>query len=175
MVLDRTFTLMAWAPVVAVAFFLDAASRRNRVLGTLAFMALAAFVLPSSLNAITARTGPDTPLRVLAQRVRRGDIVAVRPASKAPELQWSLGVQTHSSTHAVRVPDVPNGSGVPGAFGIRLGTGPATGRVWLLDWKASRAPVIAGAEQCRHSWGGGHVRIRCLETDAAPRGPMGPT
>lgn len=171
-VLDRTFTLMAWAPAVAVAFLLDAASRNNRIVGSLTFMALAAFLMPSSLNAITTPSGPDTPLRALEQRVRPGDIVAVRPASKAPELQWSLGVQTHSSTNAVPVPGLVNVAGAPRAFGIRVGSGPTSGRVWILDWKSRHSPALAGAAQCRPSWGWGHVRIRCLETGSDARNPI---
>lgn len=154
-VLDRTFTLMAWAPVVALAFVLDAIFRRNRVVGALALVGVVAVALPSALTIVTEHKGPDSPLRALETRVRPGDIVAVQPVSKAPELQWSLGVQTHSSTRQVSVP------GNPRAFGIRIGTGAPTGRVWLLNWNAHRTPADL-TSQCGPRWGSGHVRIRCL-------------
>lgn len=154
-VLDRTFTLMAWAPVVALAFVLDAIFRRNRVVGALALAGVVAVALPSALTIVTEHKGPDSPLRALQTRVRPGDIVGVQPVSKAPELQWSLGVQTHSSTRQVSVP------GSPRAFGIRIGTGVPTGRVWLLNWNAHRTPADLVSE-CGPGWGSGRVRIRCL-------------
>ena len=168
-VLDRTFTLMAWAPVVALAFVLDAIVRRHRFVGALAVAGVIAVALPSALNTITAHKGPDSPLRALETRVRPGDIVAVQPLSKAPELQWSLGVQTHSSTRQVSVP------GNPRAFGIRIGTGAATGRVWLLNWRAHHTAADLTSE-CGTPWGFGHVRIRCLiagtlTAAAAPAAP----
>ena len=154
-VLDRTFTLMSWAPVVALAFVLDAVIRRNRIVGAVALLAVAAIALPSALTIITEHKGPDSPLRALETRVRPGDIVAVQPVSKAPELQWSLGVQTRSSTRQVSVP------GNPRAFGIRIGTGAPTGRVWLLNWNAHHAHADL-ISPCGPPWGSGHVRIRCL-------------
>ena len=168
-VLDRTFTLMAWAPVVALAFVLDAIVRRHRIVGALAVAGVIAVALPSALTTITAHKGPDSPLRALEARVRPGDIVAVQPLSKAPELQWSLGVQTHSSTRQVSVP------GNPRAFGIRIGTGAATGRVWLLNWRAHHTAADLTSE-CGTPWGFGHVRIRCLiagtlTAAAAPAAP----
>lgn len=157
-VLDRTFTLMAWGPVVALAFVLDAVMRRNRFLGALAVAAVLVMALPSAWTIVTRSKGPDAPLRALEARARPGDIVAVQPLSKAPELQWSLGVQTHSSTRQVSVP------GHPRAFGIRMGTGASTGRIWLLNWHAHRTsanPIPA----CGPRWGWGHVRIHCLMAD----------
>ena len=154
-VLDRTFTLMAWAPVVALAFVLDAVFRRNRFVGALALAGVVAIALPSVQSILTSPKGPNAPLRALEARARPGDIVAVQPLSKAPELQWSLGVQTHSSTRQVSVP------GNPKAFGIRIGTGAATGRVWLLNWNAHHAPTDL-TSPCGPRWGWGHVRIRCL-------------
>ena len=154
-VLDRTFTLMSWAPVVALAFVLDAVVRRNRFVGALALTSLVAIALPSSLAIVDSHSGPNSPLRALEARVRPGDIVAVQPLSKAPELQWSLGVQTHSSTRQVSVP------GNPRAFGIRIGTGAATGRVWLLNWNAHHGPADLSSP-CGPQWGAGRVRIRCL-------------
>ena len=57
-----------------------------------AIAAVAAVLLvPDAWSVATSRTGPSAPLTALDRRIRPGDVVAVRPASKAPELQWSLG------------------------------------------------------------------------------------
>ena len=154
-VLDRTFTLMSWAPVVALAFVVDAVVRRNRFVGVLAMAVVIAIALPPSLAIVAGHNGPDSPLRALEARVRPGDIVAVQPPSKAPEVQWSLGVQTQSSTRQVSVP------GRPRAFGIRIGTGASTGRIWLLNWNAHHAPTDL-VSPCGPQWGTGRVQIHCL-------------
>ena len=78
-VLDRTFTLMAWAPCIAVAVLLDTVLVRHRVLGAVALVAVLAVVVPATVGAIQTRTGPDVPLRELARLAGPGDVVAVRP------------------------------------------------------------------------------------------------
>ena len=159
-VLDRTFTLMAWAPFAAVAFVIDALIRRRAALGTFALVAIFAVIVPSTIHTIQAPTGPDAPLRALARLAKPGDIVAVRPASKAPEIAWSLGVRGGSSTQQVAVP------GFPKAFGIRVGSAPASGRTWLLDWKGvrnSRVSQASTATPCAPQWSWGKTHIRCIK------------
>ncbi len=154
-VLDRTFTLMAWAPCLAIAWLLDALVCRRRILGLVAVLAVLAVLVPSTLHAIQTPSGPDAPLRELARVAGPGDIVAVRPATKAPEIAWSLGVRGHMPTRRVAVP------GVAKAFGIQLGAGKPSGRVWLLDWHSVRNPGVS-AEQCAPRWSWGHTHIRCI-------------
>lgn len=155
-VLDRTFTLMAWAPCLAIAWLLDALVRRRPLLGFVAVLAVVTVLVPPTLGAIQTPSGPDGPLRELARVARPGDIVAVRPASKAPELAWSLGVRADAPTRRVAVP------GVPSAFGIQMGTGRPSGRVWLLDWRSVRNRGVFAAEQCAPRWSWGHTHIRCI-------------
>ncbi len=156
-VLDRTFTLMAWAPVLAVAYLLDALSARHRALGVVAIVGVLAAIVPSTLDTIRTPAGPDRPLRELARVAKPGDIVAVRPVSKAPEVAWSLGVREHSPTRGVVVP------GVPKAFGIRFGNAEPSGRIWLLDWRSFRNPGISSAARCARQWSWGHTNIQCID------------
>ena len=130
------------------------------MLGVIALVGILIVMVPSTLHKIQMPSGPDRPLRELARDVKPGDIVAVRPASKAPEIAWSLGVREHLAARRVAVPDVPH------AFGIELGTGPASGRVWLLDWRRFRTPAVSAADQCAPRWARGHPHIRCLRDDA---------
>ena len=158
-VLDRTFTLMSWAPLVAVAFLVDAGLRRGgaiRVLGAIALVGAFAVIVPSAVQTTQARTGPDVPLRQLELVARPGDIVAVRPMSKAVEMQWSFGVHHHSSTTPVAVP------GLPTAFALRIGSAAPSGRVWLLDWPPMHSPIRANTAQCAARWSWGKTRIHCL-------------
>lgn len=165
-VLDRTFTLMAWAPAVAVAWLLEWTLCERRAVGVVLVGATAAVTLPGVVTATTASTGPTVPLQALDRRVVPGDVVAVWPASKAPELQWSLGVRRHQQAQRVEV------TGLHRAYALRLGSGPPTGRVWYLDWHVRRgAGRPAGtASSCGAPWRWGHTRIDCLTGPDAGRG-----
>jgi hypothetical protein len=155
-VLDRTFTFMAWAPCLALAGLVDSLAVRRRMLGVLALVVLLAAILPSTFSTIHTRSGPDAPLRALARTAKPGDIVAIRPAWKAPEIEWTLGVRTHAAARPVPVPDVPN------AFGIELGSGMPSGRIWLFDWRHFQKPNVSAAEQCAPRWSWGNTHIRCF-------------
>ncbi len=155
-VLDRTFTLMAWAPVVAIAFLIERVLRRQHLVGVAAVTITAFVVVPGATWSLTSRRGPSDPLTALDRRIRPGDIVAVRPASKAPEMQWSLAIRNGLAGRPVEV------SGLPKTYALRLGTGPATGRTWYLDWRTHRWPMPAAATSCGPGWVGGNVRARCL-------------
>lgn len=161
-VLDRTFTLMSWAPLVAIAVAIDALLRSRRVLGVVVVAVGLGIALPAA-TAITGHvTGPDTPLRALAARARAGDVVAVRPRSKAPELQWALGVRTGSDPSHVAV------AGVPRAFAMQFGHGPSTGRVFLLDWEHHRLSPMLRGSTCAPHWTWGNTSIRCLQVSTSP-------
>ena len=161
-VLDRTFTLIAWAPLLAAAVSLDALLRRSVKIGAMALVGTTAVMLPSAFGVVNQVTGPDAPLRALEQRLRPGDIVAVRPMSKAPELEWSLGVRHRSSIAPVRLP------GLSRAFGIRYKSDDPSGRLFLLDWKHSSSPASWPArESCGHTWRWGKTHIQCLEIGKA--------
>jgi hypothetical protein len=181
-VLDRTFTLMAWAPVLAVAFAADAVIRHWRVAGTaLAGTALVALLVTTG-TAIGTPTGPQAPLSALDARIRLGDIVAVRPAFKAPEMQWSLGVREGVQVHPVHLAELTD------SYAVRVGHHSPTGRVWVLDWHAHRRNhlLALAATDCAPIWHGGAAAIRCLprsevalatgppiaDSRAAARGPI---
>lgn len=162
-VLDRTFTLMAWAPGLAVAFLLDAVLRRQRVVGVALLVAATLVIAPSAAWAVGARSGPSAPLTALDTRIRPGDVVAVRPASKQPEMDWSLGVRHHQRIQPVTV------SGLERAYSIRLGTAPLTGRTWYLDWSTRRWPdrPILGTTSCATPWRHGGMTITCIQGASA--------
>ncbi len=157
-VLDRTFTLMAWAPAVAIAFLVDALLTRRAAWSGLAVAAVAGvLLLPDAWSVATARTGPSTPLSALDQRIRAGDVVAVRPASKAPELQWTLAVRNRLAGRPVEV------AGLPKTFALRMGNAAPTGRVWYLTWRAHRWHTPAPTTpSCAAAWKWGGTRINCL-------------
>jgi hypothetical protein len=157
--LDRTLTMTAWAPVLAVAVALDALLSRTRVLAVVAIAILTVLVVPAAVNAVATSSGADRALRRLEAVARPGDVVAVRSASKAPEVVWTLGVRGRFPWHAVTVADVS-----PKAAGLQLGGAPPTGRVWILDWN-SRVRAAPGYERCAADQNFGVSRILCLRRE----------
>ncbi len=159
--LDRTLTLTAWAPLLAIGVLLDRLLARARVLGVVALVVVAALLLPPTFTAVSESSGPDRGLRRLEAVVRPGDVVAVRSAAKAPEVIWTIGVRGQLPWRAVTVAGV-----VPKVAGLALGGAPASGRVWILDWK-SKVREAPGYTRCAPDQNFGVSRIMCLQRDAA--------
>ena len=152
-VIDRTFTVVAWGPVLAIAFALDAVASRHRAAGAVAFVALLAVMLPSTAYAVTVRSGPDVAIRHLQSVAHTGDVIAVRPAWKGVETQWSIGVRGGRAFRTVHV------AALPDAASRVIGRGPATGRVWVLDWHHY---ALANAAPCAPTWQRGTSRVECV-------------
>jgi hypothetical protein len=108
------------------------------------------------LNALAGSTGADRALRRLEAVARPGDVVAVRAAGKAPEVQWTLGVRGHQPWQPVTLTDV-----LPTVAGLRLGGRAPTGRIWILDWN-SRVRAAPGYQRCAPDRHFGVSRILCL-------------
>ncbi len=155
--IDRTLTATAWAPMFAVALVLDLAIRRFRLLGPVALALVLVVGMQGALRAVYQPTGPNTALNRLAAVVRPGDVVAVTPAYKGVELDWTLGVR--SADGVARAVDL---DGLGPNRAIALTGKPATGRIWLLDFHANRKPLVLPADQCAKPWMHGSTRVECL-------------
>jgi hypothetical protein len=156
--LDRTFTVVAWAPLVALGFLTAELLRRSRVLGVCAMAALAAATIPSALASYHLRTGPDVGLRALEQRARPGDVVAILGVAYAVELDWSLGVRGHLPAKRVTIHELPN------TAALALGHVPSTGRVWLLGLHGAR---VKNFTPCAPTWISGTSRVFCIRRTSA--------
>ena len=133
--IDRTLTVAAWGPLLAIAFLVQGAARRSRVLATAAVVLVAVVMIPAGIHAVTVPSTPNVALRHLDRVVRPGDVVAIRPAVKQPELAWTVAVHADRTTTPARA-----GLANTAAFRIGRSATPATGRIWLLDW--NRRPVL---------------------------------
>ena len=161
--LDRTLTLGAWAPLLAIGMFLDALLTRVRAVGVVALLVVGVLLIPPTFLAVSDSTGADRALRRLEAVARPGDIVAVRSADKAPEVLWTLGVRGHEPWRAVTVAGI-----MPTVAGLELGGGPVTGRVWVLDWN-SKVREADGYSRCAPDQNFGVSRIMCLARDGNVR------
>jgi len=153
--------MTAWAPILAIAVVLDRLLARAPALGVVAIAVAAMLLVPPALAAVTSSSGADRALRRLDAVVRPGDVVAVRAAAKAPEIDWTLGVRGHEPWRPVTLTDVS-----PTVAGLRLGRKELRGRVWILDW-SSRVRAAPGYERCAPDRHFGVSRILCLRRVAA--------
>jgi hypothetical protein len=159
--LDRTLTLGAWAPLLAIGVLLDVLLTRARVVGVLALLVVGALLIPPTFLTVSESSGPDRALRRLEAVARPGDVVAVRSADKASEVVWTLGVRGSEPWRAVTVTGI-----VPKVAGLALGGGPLSGRLWVLDWN-SRVRRADGYSRCAPDQNFGVSRIMCLRRDGA--------
>jgi hypothetical protein len=158
LLLDRTLTLVAWGPALALGVVVDALWSRWRVLGACAAVALVVLLAVPTTAVVSDRSGPTTGLNRLVAVARPGDVVAVRSAGKLPEVEWTLGVRSGRPWHAVTLPGLPN------AAGILVGDVHPTGRVWVLDWNG----LLRSARdyvRCAPDWTFGRSRVLCLQRD----------
>jgi hypothetical protein len=166
--LDRTLTVSAWGPLLAIAFAVQAVARRSPVVAGVAVTLVAIVMIPASIHTVTVRTGPDVALRHLQGVVHAGDVVAIRPKVKQPELVWSVGVQAHRETGPTRVPGLRNSAAV-----VVDRDAPRSGRIWLLDWNR-RAVLQHRFVRCAPTWTRGTSRVMCLQPVVAARAPASP-
>jgi hypothetical protein len=152
--IPRTLTFGAWAPLVAVAFLLDAALRRWRMVGVAAVALVAVMVLGSTAQALR-----DEPLGRIDELdahlhavVRPGDVV-VTASWERSLVEWPVRVQGDVPTTAVHSP-------LHKGTAFRL-AGRPTGRVWLVQ-SAEETETIPGYVRCARPWRNAAVQVHCL-------------
>ena len=143
--IDRTLTVAAWGPLLAIGFLVGAMAQRSRAIAATVVVVIALVAVPAAVQVVETRSNPDRALRHLEQVVRPGDVVATRSSGRLPEIAWSIGVRGSQPTHPVVL------TGLGSTAGFELGTGPRTGRIWLLDWTQRPLPG-AGLARCAPDW-----------------------
>ena len=155
--LDRTLTLAAWAPLVAIAYLVDAAFRRWTALGVTATLAVGLLVVCGSYGFFSKAWEYDVAVAHLQAAVEHGDVIAVDPVWYAPLLEWRLVVQGPGHLSRVSSP------GLIDTETIVVGSTKPTGRVWLFELAHSHQNT-AGRERSARDWTDGTTRILCLRT-----------
>ncbi len=164
--LDRTLTLAAWGPLLALAVAADALSRRARALGFPAAAITAVVMLASTAGAIAA-PGPTAALDQLDRVARPGDVIAIQPLPKGVELDWTLAIRGDDGpTRSVQLP------GIRDAAAVALTGRRPTGRVWLMQI-TSRKIALAGDHLCAPTWHRGLTRMFCIRREFGRRFPSG--
>jgi hypothetical protein len=154
--LDRTLSLAAWAPALALGVLGDALVIRWRRAGTaiVAAALVAVFVGTAGFLAVK-RFDVDLSIDRLTAVVRRGDVVATRPARYGALANYRIGVLGGGPVSSVLTP------GLVDTDAFRIGPAPATGRIWLLsladDHRRNR-----GFTPCAPTWTDGVTKVECL-------------
>lgn len=158
--LDRTLTLASWGPLLALGYFVDALSRRARMLGVVGAATVAVTVLASVPHALHER-GPTALLAQLERVSRPGDVVAIQPSPMGVELDWSLGVGgDEGPARAIHLP------GMRRTVALALVGGRASGRIWLMQLTAG-ASNLQGYERCAPNRHYRAAQLLCLRYDSA--------
>jgi hypothetical protein len=155
--MDRSLTVAAWAPVLALAWLLDAVAARGLVGRAAAALALVVLVVPGTVTFMTGSWGDGVSADAVAGSVRRGDRVAVVPAWYHPLIDWELGVHGIAGSHRVTVNDVDDAAGVV-VGPERLGR-----RTWLVTL-TSNPENYSEYPRCARDRVDGSARILCLQT-----------
>jgi hypothetical protein len=158
--LDRTVTVAAWAPCLAIGFAVDAGWHRSRPVGLAVALLVAALVVPATLVFLDRQWEYDASVDYLVAVTRPGDVVATVPEWYGPLVDWRIGVQQFASATPVRVHHLPQSDA------IRLGRHAATGRVWVLSFAGDHR-AFPGSARCAPDWTDGVTVVSCLV--ATPR------
>jgi hypothetical protein len=154
--IDRTLTLFAWAPVLALGYAIDAIVRRRRGIAAVAIALTALLVVPATARSVSP-VGPSASLQELERVVRPGDVIAIQPASKGVELYWTLGIRSD---------DGPSRSTVLPGFrhttALALTGRRPTGRIWLMQYAAAPIP-LRHYHRCARTWRHGPTRLVCID------------
>ena len=153
--LNRTLTVAAWGPLLAIGYLVDAAFRRARVAGMVAAAGAALLMLASVPAALTV-PGPTAALNELDRVAQPGDVIAIQPPSKGVELYWTIGVRSDDGpARAVHIRSIHD------AVALALTARRPTGRIWLMQ--VSKQPIdLHNFHLCAHTWHNGASRMLCI-------------
>jgi hypothetical protein len=162
--LNRTLTVVAWGPLLAIGYLLDALAQRARALGAAAATVVALAMLSSVPGALLA-AGPNTALTELSRVAAPGDVVAIQPPSKGVELYWTMGVRSDDGpARAVQV------KGIHNAVALALTGHRPSGRIWLMQLSKQRIN-LHDFHLCARTWHHGPSRMLCIRQRYAPGFP----
>jgi hypothetical protein len=157
--IDRTLTVAAWAPCLAIGMAADAAWRRARLAGVAVVLLIGALVVPSTLVFLDRHWEYDASVDHLLTVARPGDVVATIPGWYGPLVDWRVGTRAFGAVQPERV------AALPAAHAIRLGDATATGRMWVLSFHGDHR-TYPGAARCGPDWDDGVTVVSCLRIPA---------
>jgi hypothetical protein len=153
--IDRTLTVSAWVPCLAIGLAVEWAWTRSSVAGVAAAALVGVLVLPATGVFLRQHWEYDASVDHLLAVARGGDVVATVPDWYGPLVDWRVGVRAHGGADRVSLDAVPH------AHAIRLGGGPATHRAWILSFTGDHRR-FPGLERCAPPWTDGVTDVSCV-------------
>jgi hypothetical protein len=158
--LDRTLTVAAWGPLLALGCLAAFFVQHGKVLGV-GLVGAGAGAMLVAVPGVLGPTGPTTALTALERVARPGDIVAIEPPSKGVELDWTFGARSDDGrAGSVALPGIHN------AVALALTSRPASGRIWVVQMSPQRID-LRGYQLCARPWKQGSTRLLCLRRPTA--------
>jgi hypothetical protein len=154
LMIERMFTLGAWAVFPALAAIPSVLAARGRVFAAVAAVLIALVVLPGGIGVLREQWQADTFTRDLRAASGPGDVVAIVPGWWGPLTEYGVGVAS-GPTAAVTVP------GLDDVDAFRIGGAPTTGRVWLAV-RSTRPPLLDDLPRCGPTTDDGVFRVTCV-------------
>ena len=155
--MDRTFSVAAWAPVLAIAWLADRALRRSMLTRAVVAVALVILVVPGTVAFLRGTWGFGVSTDRVAARARAGDVVAIVPKWYGHLIDWEIGVHGPAGSHPTAV------HGVANAAGVVVGDRRTGHRTWLVTL-ASNADRYDEFPRCAPDDVHGSERLLCLVT-----------
>ncbi len=156
--MDRSLTVAAWAPVLAVAWLADRAIARSLVGRAAAVVVLLLLVVPGTVAFLGGTWSNGVSADHVREVARPGDVVAVVPAWYHQLIDWEIGVHGPDGSRSVRVP------GIDDARGVLVGPRRIGHRTWLLTL-AANAATYERFPRCAPDRTVGSERVLCLVTE----------
>jgi hypothetical protein len=153
--IDRTLTVSAWVPCLALGLAVQWAWSRSRAMGVAVALTVAVLVLPAAGGFLRRQWEYDASVDHLLGVVRSGDVVATVPDWYGPLVDWRVGVRAFGTMTATEVPDLPS------AHAIRVGDRSPTGRVWILSFSGDHR-TFPGLTRCAPRWSDGVTDVTCI-------------
>lgn len=161
---DRTLTVSAWAPPLALGYMAAAFGVRWPLPGRVVALVVVGVVTIGTLTAFTGeRYDADLPIERLDAVVQPGDIILTRPARYDTLPAYRIGVEEWGGTPWVATPGIDNAS----AF--RVGDAAPTGRFWLFTPRSFELgfpdyrSCPTSPEHDTAPWTDGLTHVVCLE------------
>ncbi len=153
--LDRTVTVAAWAPCLAIGMAVDHVFRRSRIMGMAVALLVGALVVPATAVFLHRHWEYDASVERLLAVARPGDLAVTVPGWYGPLVDWRVGVRDFGAVRPTRIDVLPH------AHAIRLGRGAGSGRAWVLSFESDRR-TFPGLARCAPDWTDGVTVVSCL-------------
>jgi len=153
--IERTLTIGAWAPCLALAAIPAFAAKLGSRFAVAAVVVVMVITVPSGIDVLTAKWPDDDVARALRSVAGPGDVVAIDPGGWAALTDYGVA----SALGGAQPVEI---DGLAPKTAFLVGHAQPTGRIWLAT--QFHQSSIAG-DACGQSFRVGEFRIQCVRVE----------